>query len=184
MAGSMSQAWKQLDLEGGGLQSANLRLATLLRQRRTAFALLALFPLGLHRDYLRDRRGAWLYRGASLLGAGTYLAGQPLISLTLLAALAACATFEAFRIDDAVAQINKKLRMQVYLSQAPGTPRGFKGHYTDDDPAGLPLSAQQEEPASAGQAPTMRPREARITSFMEQEKLLRDLAEIRGKTRK
>lgn len=102
----MSEAWKQLDLEGGGLQSANLRLAALPRKRRTAFALLALFPLGLHRDYLRDRRGAWLYRTATLLCTGAYLAGYPLISQAAIAVLAACAIYEALRIDDAVAQIN------------------------------------------------------------------------------
>lgn len=180
----MSEAWKQLNLDGGGLQSANLQLAALLRKRRTAFALIALFPLGLHRDYLRDRRGAWLYRGTALLGAGCYLAGQQLLSMALFAALAACAIYETFCIDDAVAQINKRLRMQIYLRQSPGTPRGFKGHYTDDDPAVLPHSAEQDEPAGAGQPPTIRPREARVASFMEQEKLLRDLAEIRGKTRK
>jgi hypothetical protein len=180
----MSEAWKQFDLEGGGLQSANLRLAALLRKRRTAFTLLALFPLGLHRDYLRDRRGAWLYRSAALLGAGAYLAGQPLISLTLIAMLAACAAYEAFRIDDTVAQINKKLRMQIYLSQAPGTPRGFKGHYTDDGPDGFAQSRERAASTRATQAPTIRPRDARVASFTEQEKLLRELAEIREKTRK
>lgn len=180
----MSEAWKHLNLEGGGLQSANLRLAALLRKRRTAFALIALFPLGLHRDYLHDRRGAWLYRSTALLGAGCYLGGQPLLSLALFAVLAACAIYEVFRIDDAVAQINKRLRMQVYLRQSPGTPRGFKGHYTDDGADGLPPSPEKENGASPGQAPTIHPREPRAASFAEQEKLLRDMAEMRRKTGK
>lgn len=151
----MSEAWKQLDLEGGGLQSANLRLAALLGKRRTAFALLALFPLGLHRNYLRDRRGAWLYRTATLLCTGAYLAGCPLISQAAIAVLVACTIYEALRIDDAVAQVNKQLRMRVYLNQAPGTP--------------LPLTAVRGNP--------------RVASFAEQEKMLWDVAEIRGKTR-
>ena len=44
-----------MDLAGGGLQSANLRLARLLKRRRIAYALLILFPLGAHRLYLEDR---------------------------------------------------------------------------------------------------------------------------------
>lgn len=127
----MSKAWTELDLDGGGLQSANLRLAALLRRRGTAYALLALFPLGMHRHYLRDRRGAWLYRGGSLLAIAAYLLGQSALSAVLLAALAAWALYDLFRIDDAVARINKQLRMRVYLGQTPGAPRGFKGHYTD-----------------------------------------------------
>ena len=41
----MSEAWKHLDLEGEGLQSANLRLVRLMKKRSRAYALLALFPL-------------------------------------------------------------------------------------------------------------------------------------------
>ena len=127
----MSKAWTELDLDGGGLQSANLRLAALLRRRGTAYALLALFPLGMHRHYLRDRRGAWLYRGGSLLAIAVYLLGQSALSAVLLAALAAWAIYDLFRIDDAVARVNKQLRMRVYLGQTSGAPPGFKGHYTN-----------------------------------------------------
>lgn len=180
----MSEAWKKLNLEGGGLQSANLRLAALLRKRRSTFALLALFPLGLHRDYLRDRRGAWLYRSATLLCASAYLAGHPLISLAGIAVLAACAAYEAFRIDDAVAQVNKQLRMRVYLSQTPGTPAGFKGHYTDSGPADSPETREQVNPTHPPQPAAIHQRNPRVASFTEQEKMLRDVAEIRRKTRK
>lgn len=127
----MSKAWTKLDLKGGGLQSANLRLAALLRKRGRAYALLALFPLGMHRAYLRDRRGAWLYRVGSVLCIALYVLGQPTAGLGLLAVLAGGAVYDLFRIDSAVARINKQLRMQVYLGQTPGAPRGFKGHYTD-----------------------------------------------------
>ena len=50
----MGGAWQERDLGGGGLQSANPRLAALLKKRRTAWLLLCTFPLGLHRDYRAD----------------------------------------------------------------------------------------------------------------------------------
>jgi len=127
----MGKAWTKLDLEGGGLQSANLRLAALLRKRVTAYALLALFPLGLHRDYLLDRRGAWLFRAGTLLCIAAWLLHQPAIGGVLLAAQTAGALYDLFRIEDLVARLNKQLRMQVYLGQTPGVPPGFKGRYSD-----------------------------------------------------
>ncbi|OGA51397.1 MAG: hypothetical protein A3G24_19270 [Betaproteobacteria bacterium RIFCSPLOWO2_12_FULL_62_13] len=96
----MSDAWKELDFAGGGLQNANIRLAALLRKRRVAYALLALFPLGLHRDYLHDRRGAWLYRGGTLLGVAALLSGQTSLAGLVLAAGAAFAIYDLVRTDD------------------------------------------------------------------------------------
>lgn len=54
----MGDAWKNLDLAGGGLQSANLRLAALLRKRSVACALLALFPRRAGKAVARTRRNA------------------------------------------------------------------------------------------------------------------------------
>jgi hypothetical protein len=183
----MSEAWKQLDLEGGGLQGANLRLAALLRKRGTAFALLALFPLGLHRDYLHDRRGAWLYRSATLLSGGAWLAGHPLPGLVVMAIAAACAACEAFRMEDAVARINKQLRIRVYLGQTAGTPPGFKGHYTDSNDSvpgnGLPARERQND-ADTAQSAAGQDDNPRAQSFAQQEKMLREMAEIRRKSGK
>lgn len=184
----MSKAWKQLDLEGGGLQSANLRLAALLRKRGTAYALLALFPLGLHRDYLHDRRGAWIYRGATLLSAGVWLAGHPLPGLAVMAVAAVCAACEAFRMENAVARVNKHLRMQVYLGQSAGTPPGFKGHYTDDGNGNTPedaLSARERRDSTdEAQSTATHGDNPRARSFAQQEKMLRQIAEIRRKSGK
>jgi len=127
----MGKSWTKTDLGGGGLQSANLKLAALLKRRSTAYALLALFPLGAHRDYLRDRRGAWSYRAASLLGIAAYLLGEPVASLALFAALAMGAVYDLLHIDRWVTRTNKQLRMQVYLGQTAGAPPGFKGHHRD-----------------------------------------------------
>jgi hypothetical protein len=164
----MSDAWKELDLAGGGLQRANIRLAALLRKRSVARALLVLFPLGLHRSYLHDRRGAWLYRSVTLLGVVALLLGQGWLAGLALAAGAAFAVRDLVRMEDAVARVNKKLRMDVYLSQAPGAPPGFRGRYTDG-----PQAERDEfrggEPGEAREARTGE----RAPSFAEQEKRLR-----------
>lgn len=183
----MSEAWKQLDLEGGGLQSANLRLAALLRKRGTAFALLALFPLGLHRDYLHDRRGAWIYRGATLLSGGVWLAGHPLSGLVVMAIAAVCAVRDAFRMENAVARVNKQLRMRVYLGQTAGTPRGFKGHYTDSNdsaPGDAPPARERRDGADGAQSAATHGDNPRVRSFAQQEKMLREMAEMRRKSGK
>ena len=167
----MGDAWKNLDLGGGGLQTANLRLAALLRKRRVACALLALFPLGLHRTYLHDRRGAWIYRAATLLGVAAFFFGQPLVAGLTLAGGVAFAIYDAMHLDDAVARVNKRLRMQVYLSQSAGAPQGFKGHYTDE---------QERTAREPGPTATVQP-SPRAPSFAEQERRLRELAARREK---
>ena len=57
----MNTKWREFDLDGGGLQTANLRLARMLRRRSTAYGLLLVFPLGAHRWYLGEPRSALLY---------------------------------------------------------------------------------------------------------------------------
>ena len=75
----MDPSWKEKNLGGGGLQSANIRLARLLKRRRIAYALLVLYPLGAHRFYLEDRRGALLYCLGSAAAAVSLVAGaEPL----------------------------------------------------------------------------------------------------------
>ena len=110
----MSDAWKRLDLSGGGLQEANLRLAAALRKRRTAYLLWLAFPLGAHRAYLHDRIGAWSFR----LGSAAAL-GLLLIDLRAAAAAAlaifAVALYDLARMDARVTRLNKAIRMQVYL---------------------------------------------------------------------
>jgi hypothetical protein len=60
----LSDAWKTLDLDGGGLQQANLTRAQRPKRRRRADLLLAA-ALGLHRTYLETPRGAWLRRAGA-----------------------------------------------------------------------------------------------------------------------
>lgn len=156
----MKDAWKNLDLGGGGLQSANLRLATLLKQRRTAWLLACAFPLGLHHDYLDDPRGAWSLRAVTLLAAGALWYGISEAAIALAAVLLAWALVDTRWIEPRLVKVNRRLRMQVYLGPGSGAPAGFRGHYTDDKPA------RDGAASGAGGAP----------SFAEQERLLRELA--------
>jgi hypothetical protein len=153
----VSEAWRGLDLRGGGLQAANIRLAQALKRRPRAYSLLAAFPLGLHRVYLDDPRGAWLYRVASAIALALIMLDWRLAA-PVACLIAAALVHDFFWIERRIVALNKGIRTRVYLSQTAGAPRGFKGQYTDDD--------------EAARAP-------RSPSFAEQEQLLRELAKRR-----
>ena len=140
----MSEAWKRIDLEGEGLQQANLRLARALRRPRTAYLLWLAFPLGAHRAYLREPRGAWAYRAASLVAivllALDWRAGAALGGILVAAALA-----DLYWIGRRVISLNKELRMQAYLRPVAGAPPGFRGRFTDDAQAPRPPSFAEQE---------------------------------------
>ena len=156
----MSEAWRGLDLGGGGLQAANIRLAQALKRRPRAYARLAAFPLGLHRAYLDDPRGAWVYRGASVIALAAFAIDWR-IALPIVCLIAGAVVHDFFWIERRIVALNKTIRVAVYLSQSPGAPHDFKGQYTDED------------------APVRAPR---VPSFAEQEKLLRELAKDRERS--
>jgi hypothetical protein len=110
----VSDAWKRLDLSGGGLQEANLRLAAALRRPRTAYLLWLAFPLGAHRAYLHDRRGAWAFRLGSAVALGLLLVDARAAAVAALAVVAA-ALYDLIRMDVRLTRLNKAIRMQVYL---------------------------------------------------------------------
>lgn len=177
----VSQAWKNLDLEGEGLQKANLRLVQLMKKRGKAYALLAAYPMGLHRSYLEDSRGAWAYRLASMIAIGLLIAGFAVPALAILGLITAFALYDIRWIEDRVAALNKRLKMGMYMKQAPGAPRGFKGRYTDD---GLDDYLKQKEQERGGHQPAAAepPRAGnRAPSFAEQERMLQELAKSRSK---
>ncbi len=153
----MSEAWRGLDLGGGGLQAANIRLAQALKRRSRAYARLAAFPLGLHRAYLDDPPGAWAYRGASVIAVAA-IAFDWRLAVPIAGLAAAALVHDYFWIERRIVALNKAIRVKIYLSQSPGAPPGFAGQYTDDA------------------AP---PRTPRTPSFAEQEQLLRELAKRR-----
>lgn len=148
----MSDTWRGLDLGGGGLQAANIRLAQALKRRSRAYGLLAAFPLGLHRAYLDDRRGAWAYR-LSTLGAALAALADWRAAAAIALVVVGAAVYDIAWIDRRVVALNKAIRKQVYLSQGEGPPPGYRGREGDEDAAGQ-----------------------RAPSFAEQERLLRELS--------
>ena len=162
----MDSSWKQRNLGGGGLQSANIRLARLLKRRRTAYALLLLFPVGAHRFYLEDRRGALLYCLGSAAAAVSLVAGAAPVGWALGALLTGAALLDIAWVEKAVVRINKRLRIEVYMSHTAGAPAGYQGRFVDD---------------ATGAAEAAR--EARAASFSEQERQLRDGAAERERGR-
>jgi hypothetical protein len=163
---TLDPSWKQRNLGGGGLQSANIRLARLLKRRRVAYALLILFPVGAHRAYLEDRRGALLYCLGSAAAAVSFLAGAAPVGWALAALLTGAALLDIRWIEKALVRINKRLRMEVYMSQTAGAPAGYRGRFVDDSTGGAEAA-----------------REERAPSFSEQERELRDRAGERERSR-
>ncbi len=155
----MSETWKRIDLEGGGLQAANRRLTAALRSRRTAYLLWLGFAVGAHRFYLRAPRGGTAWCVASLATLLLYRleswAGIAAGCALLLVALA-----ELWWIDRRVTQLNKALRMEAVLGAAAGPPPGYRGRFVDDG----------EAEASAAAPP-------RAAGFAEQERLLAEIAQ-------
>lgn len=150
----MNPKWRALDLEGGGLQAMNLRLARLLRRRRTAWLLLPLFPTGAHRWYMHEAVAAIAYPALTLCAAAGWAAGLPWLLFTALAALALLLITDIASLENRIAAFNRRLRMTTYLSPGGGAPAGFRGRTGDDHPVS-----------------------ARVPGFAEQERLLRALAE-------
>ncbi|MHB1176212.1 MAG: hypothetical protein ACYCZJ_13915 [Sulfuriferula sp.] len=174
----MSEAWKHLDLEGEGLQSANLRLVQLMKRRPKAYALLALFPLGLHRSYLEEVRGAWIYRIASIVALITWWFGANWAALLIIVLLVGFAAYDIRWIEDRVATLNKALRIQIYKSKrSTAAPKGFRGRYTDDDLDDYLKVKEQERGGHVlpGTDSALNNR-SRAPSFAEQEAMLKALA--------
>lgn len=185
----MSEAWKKIDLEGSGLQAANVKLAKLLKRRGVAYSLLMLFPLGVHRAYLGSPAGAWGFRAgfmAILLAlwlAPTYIAAAGLGVLLLAFAL-----YDIRWIDNRVAELNKKARLQVLMTTGTPPPVGYKGRYTDDSPD-MPDNIDEyvkiKEQERGGHTPfdqrTVAEKPKRAPSFAEQEAMLREMFKSKKK---
>jgi hypothetical protein len=123
----MRNSWREMDFAGGGLQAANIRLTRQLKKPRVAYGLLLLFPLGLHRLYLRDRRGLYLYASASLVGIFLLFASQPISALAVGALMATAAAADALWIARRLPAVNKQIRMAVYFGQGATPPPGYRG---------------------------------------------------------
>jgi len=143
----MRQAWKRIDLEGGGLQAANRRLAATLRSRRTAYLLWLACAVGAHRFYLRSPVGglAWCVASAATLALWR-LGTWPGVAAGL--ALLVWALADLRWSDRRVTALNKALRMAAYLGAGPGAPPGYRGRFVDGGEA--QDSAAQPPPRAPG----------------------------------
>ncbi|MBK1674827.1 hypothetical protein CKO35_16345 [Ectothiorhodospira shaposhnikovii] len=149
----MSKAWKRLDLKGAGLQRVNAEYIRDMRRPVIAYALMAAFPLGLHRFYLKEPLGgaAYLLLGLSLIfglliGAGIWLL---LPGLCLLGG----AIFDLFWTDRRVTHLNKALRMRHFLRPDHRPPPGYQGREEGPDLKGNQVAGGQ--PASFNQQEAM-----------------------------
>jgi TM2 domain-containing membrane protein YozV len=187
----MSKAWKNLNLEGGGLQAVNAVLAANLRSRGKAYAAWLLFPAGLHRIYLGDTRGSALF----LLLSATTLITAFLVPghawLVPLLCLLGLAVYDLFQIEDRLVTYNKDLRMRLFLRKGQRPPTGYQGRYPEPTADGdvaknLEAYALLKERERAGHPPQRgaeqtrdSPSGSRVPSFNEQEALLRQLSRSR-----
>lgn len=176
----MPTGWKRLDLKGGGLQDANLRLAKALRRRPTAWLLLAGAPLGLHRLYLGDRRGAL---GCLALTLASVLVGWAVGAFALLLPLALMAV-EAFRLESLIARANRRIRMALFLRRDAAPPPGYRGRSfgaAEDAREAMEDYLREKDRETPGHQPpgdTPGPGRRQL-SFAEQERLLKEMARRR-----
>lgn len=174
----MSKAWKQLDLEGAGLQRLNMTLAREMKRRPTAYALLLLFPLGLHRFYLGEPIGGTACLALSVLAVALAVTAGPAWALTALLPVVLLAAFDLLWIDRRVTRYNKALRMRRFLRPGNGPPPGFRGRHTDET-EDLDDYLRLKESERAGHPPAGTPEghgSRRVPSLNEQEAMLRELA--------
>lgn len=180
----MSEAWKQLNLEGGGLQSMNARLTQQMRRHRVAYPLCLLFPLGLHRYYLHEPIGGSVFLALSLLAIALALGPGPTWALWPLGLQLALLTYDLFWIDRRIVAYNKALRKRHFLRPGTTPPAHYKGRYTDD--TDLDDYLREKESERAGHQPIEtgddNPDDSttrHTPSFSEQEAMLRELARAR-----
>ena len=177
----MSNAWKQWDFSGAGLQSLNLELIKRLRKRGVTFGLWAGFALGLHAFYLHERPRALGYLAASLAVAITATLGPWPIAAGLGALELAAALADLATLDRRLTAYNKALRLALSLRKEAAPPPGFRGRYTDQD-ADIHDYMTVKEQERAGHATRPAPTgtsPGTSKSFQEQEAALR--AHIKGR---
>ncbi len=183
----MSEAWKHLDLQGGGLQTLNLLMTRHQRRRGRAYLLWLGFPLGLHRFYLRSPL-AWLYPGLSLAAGIAATGPGPAWAVALTLPLAGFAIYDLITLEAQVNAFNKALRMRLYLGQGATPPPGYRGRYGEEEHILEDYLEEKEQERPGHQAPTAPGNTTvegkKVFSFAEQEALLREMQQQRPKPRK
>lgn len=167
----MRKAWNELDLAGGGLQTANRALVRQLKRGTWAYALWLAFPLGLHALYLRAWRRAALYLALTFACVAAYALARERVAAVFALALVVLAALDLWWIERRRVQVNKTIRMALYLRPGVPVPANFRGRFRDDASEGTDDREREGTAAPDAARSTDRPR-----SFAEQEAALRERA--------
>lgn len=182
----MSDTWKKIDLEGQGLHAVNLEFVRRQKKLRTAYWLWLLFPLGGHRIYLNSRRAGSFYAAATTLGLVLFFTVGAMGPWIWLAEFVV-ALWDLRSIEPRVAQLNKELRMALYLQGNTAPPRGYRGRYIDGIDQTLPeyTAIKEGEVPGVGTAPnrSLNEQKRRHPSFSEQEAMLQELAKMKARNK-
>jgi TM2 domain-containing membrane protein YozV len=179
----MSDAWKQLDLGGAGLQTVNARITSQMRRHRVAYPLAILFPLGAHRFYLGSVGGGLAYLALTAVALGLWFWAAAWMALIPLGLELAFLVFDLFWMDRYIVRFNKELRMAQFMRKGSKPPRNYRGRYTDE--TDLDGYLQEKEQERAGHQPvdfealSEFGQKQHIPSLNEQEVMLRELARHR-----
>lgn len=185
----MSEGWKKFDLEGGGLQTLQFHYLKARRKAAAAYGLWLLFPLGLHRIYLKAP-AFWAYPLVTLAVLALLYFHFTLAGAVLAGALLAAALYDLFHLPAMLSEFNKNLKKTLWLSKrVPAPPKDYPGRYTDHNDE-LQEYIQGKETEKVGHAPT--PAESasrygrgqRAPSFAEQERMLAELGKMKKEDKK
>lgn len=185
----MSEGWKKIDLEGGGLQTLQFHYLQAQRKLGTAYGLWLLFPLGLHRAYLKAP-AFWAYPLFTLAILAPLYFHFTLVGAALAGGLIAAALYDLFRLPAMVSDFNKNLKKTLWLSKrVPAPPKDYQGRYTDhNDELRQYIEDKESEkaghPPAAAENPSRYGRGKRAPSFAEQERLLAELAKMKKENKK
>ncbi|HUW98325.1 MAG TPA: hypothetical protein VMV40_05700 [Acidiferrobacter sp.] len=172
----MTNAWKQWDFSGAGLQTLNLELTKRLRKQPLAYGLWVLFPLGLHAFYLRERYLGWVYLATTALLIGLTISTPWPYPTTLAAAMVAAALVDVATLGRRLTAYNKALRIALLLQRDTQPPPGYRGRYADEDTDIRDYLAVKDQEQAGHSVRTAPPADrVKTASFNQQEAALRAL---------
>ncbi len=132
----MTRKWQDLDLQGGGLQALNRRLAATLLKRRTAWLLAIPLPLALYHWYLGRRFQGAAHLAACCAAAILAAQGMNTAAAIILGIATVAGLLDLALMERRIITVNKAKRLAAYLGAGSAPPAGYRGRYTADAPDG------------------------------------------------
>lgn len=130
----MTRKWHDLDLQGGGLQALNRRLANDLLKRRTAWLLAIPLPLALYHWYLGRRVQAAAHLTACCAAAILFTQSLTTAAAICLGIATMAGLFDLAVMERRITAANKAKRLAAYLGTGSAPPAGYRGRYPDAAP--------------------------------------------------